>query len=82
MRNFAYDCIDKIAPSYFHSFFELVDSIHQCSTLQASKIGIFLTHENTTQNCLLSVPYYGAMCRNDISAEIKSHHLQIIFDKN
>ena len=28
MLSFAYDCINKIAPSYFRSFFELVDSVH------------------------------------------------------
>ena len=48
--NFAYDGINKIALSYFHSFFELVDSAHQYSTQQASKNGIFLTQKKIPCN--------------------------------
>ena len=35
----------KAAPSYFHSFFELVDSVHQYSTRQATNNDIYLTQK-------------------------------------
>ena len=37
LLSLVYDCINKIFPSYFHSFFELMDSVHQYSTWQANK---------------------------------------------
>ena len=81
MLSFFYDCINKIAPSYFHTFVELVDSVHQHSTRQATNNDIFLTQMNTLQYGLRSVRYFGAKCWNDILVEIKNPHLQIIFDK-
>ena len=71
MLSFVYDCINKIAPPYFHSFFELVDSVHQYSTRQATNNDIFLTQMNTLQYGLRSVRYFGAKCWNDIPVEIK-----------
>ena len=71
MLRFVYDCINKIAPSYFHSFFELVDSVHQYSTRQATNNDIFLTQMNTLQYGLRSVRYFGAKCWSDIPVEIK-----------
>ena len=81
MLSFVYDCIKKIAPPYFHSFFELVDSVHQYSTQQVTNNDIFLTQMNTLQYGLRTVCYFGAKCWNDIPVEIKNPHLQIIFDK-
>ena len=71
MLSFVYDCINKIAPSYFHTFFELVDSVHQYSTRQATNNDIFLTQMNTLQYGLRSVRYFGAKCWNGIPVEIK-----------
>ena len=48
LPSFVYDCINKIPPSYFHSFFELVDYVHQYSARQASKKDIFLTQKCPT----------------------------------
>ena len=64
MLSFVYDCINKISPSYFHSLFELVDSVHQYSTQQAHKNNIFLTQRDTLQYDLTSVHCHGATCRN------------------
>ena len=71
MLSFVYDCIKKIAPPYFHSFFELVDSVHQYSTQQVTNNDIFLTQMNTLQYGLRTVCYFGAKCWNDIPVEIK-----------
>ena len=72
LLTFVYDCINKIAPSYFHSFFALVETVHQYGTRQAKKNDIFITQKNTLQYCLRSVRYFGAKCWNDIPIDIKS----------
>ena len=55
LLTFVYDCISKTAPSYFHSFFALVETVHQYGTRQASKNDIFITQKNTLQYDLRSV---------------------------
>ena len=72
LLTFVYDCINKIAPSYFHSFFALVETVHQYGTRQAKKNDIFITQKNTLRYGLRSLRYFGAKCWNDISIDIKS----------
>ena len=69
---FVYDCVNKISPSCFHSFFELVESVHPYLTRQATNNDIFLNQKNTLQYGLRSVRYFGAKCWNSIPSEIKS----------
>ena len=45
LLTFVYDCANKIAPSYFHSFFPLVETVNQYGTRQASKNDIFITQK-------------------------------------
>ena len=71
LLTFVYDCVNKIAPSYFHSFFALVETVHQYGTRQASKNNIFLTQKNTVQYGLRSVRFFGAKCWNNIPIVIK-----------
>ena len=71
LLSFVYDCVNKISPSCFHSFFDLVESVHQHSTRQVAKNYIFLTQKNTLQYGLRSVRYYGAKCWNEIPVGIK-----------
>ena len=82
LLGFVYDCINKIAPPHFHSFFELVESVHQYSTRQASKNDIFLTQKNTLQYGLRSVRYHGAKCWNEIPMEIKKARTATSFRQN
>ena len=35
--SFVYDCVNKISPFCFHSFFNLVQPVHQYGTWQATK---------------------------------------------
>ena len=72
LLTFVYDCINKTAPSYFHSFFALVETVHQYGTRQASKNDIFITQKNTLQYGLRSVRYFGAKCWNNLPMVIKS----------
>ena len=46
---FVYECVNKIFPTYFHSFFDLVESVHQYGTREATRNNIFLTHKTTMQ---------------------------------
>ena len=71
LLSFVYECVNKISPSCFHSFFELVGSVHQYGTRQVIKSNIFLTQKNTLQYGLRSVRYCGAKCWNNIPVDIK-----------
>ena len=82
LLSFVHDCVSKISLSCFHSFFELVGSVHQYGTGQASKNNIFVTHKNTVQYGLRSVSYFCANCWNGIHANIKFPHLLVAFIKN
>ena len=79
LLTFVYNCVNKISPSCFHSFFDLVESVHQQGTRQVSKNYIFLTQKNTLQFGLRSVRYYGAKCWNDIPVDIKRSPSSISF---
>ena len=45
LLSFVYECVNKISPSCFGSFFELVGSVHQYGTRQVIKSNIFLTQK-------------------------------------
>ena len=66
LLSFVYDCVNKISPSCCHSFFDLVQSVHQHCTGQATKNNIFLMQINTAQYGLQSVCYFVAKSWNDI----------------
>ena len=69
---FVYYCVNKISPTCFHSFFELIESAHSYHTRQATNKDIFLNQKNALQYGLRSVRYFGAKCWKNIPLEIKS----------
>ena len=71
LLSFVYDCVNRISPSCFHSFFDLVESVHRYGTRQVTKKDIFLTQKNTLQYGIRSVRFFGAKCWNDIHVDIK-----------
>ena len=79
LLSFVYDCVNKISPSCFHSFFDLVQSVYQHCTRQATKKDIFLMQKNTAQYGLRSVRYFGAKCWNDIPMDIRKSSSTISF---
>ena len=79
---FVYECINKISPTYFHSFFDLVESDNQYDTRQASRNDVFLTHNNTMQYGIRSLRYCGAKMWNAIQVEVKKSPSGISFRKN
>ena len=72
LLSFVYDCVNRIFPSCFHSFFDLVESVHRYGTQQVTKNDIFLTQKNTLQYGIRSVCYYSAKCWNDKPVDIKN----------
>ena len=68
---FVFESVNKIPPSCFHNFFEILSDIHQYDTRQARKGDIFMTQENTLQYGLRSVRYAGAKSWNNIPFNIK-----------
>ena len=79
LLSFVYDCVNKTSPSCFHSFFDLVQSVHQHCTRQATKKDIFLMQKNTAQYGLRSVRYFGAKCWNEIPMDIRKSYSTISF---
>ena len=75
LLSFVYECVNKISPTNFHTFFDTLASVHHYGTRQATKDDIFLTQKNTLQYGLRSVRYCGAKCWNDIPVDIKRYHL-------
>ena len=71
LLSFVYDCVNRTSPSCFHSFFDLVESVHRYGTRQVTKKDIFLTQKNTLQYGIRSVRFFGAKCWNDIPVDIK-----------
>ena len=65
-----------------HSFFPLVESIHQHGTRQVTKNCIFVCQKNTLQYGLRSVRYHGAKCWNDVPVEIRNSPSVLAFVKN
>ena len=81
LLSFVYESVNKISPTSFHSFFDLVESVHQHRTRQATRNNIFLTQENTLQYGLRSVRYFGAKYWNDIPIDIKRSPSKKIFHR-
>ena len=77
--SFVYDCVNRISPSCFQSFFDLVESVHRYGTRQVTKNAIFLTQKNTLQYGIRSVRYCGDKCWNDIPVDIKKSPSANIF---
>ena len=71
LLSFVYECVNKITPANFHTFFDSLASVHQYSTRQATKGDIFLIQKNTLQYGLRSVRHCGAKCWNEIPVDIK-----------
>ena len=78
LLSFVYGCVNKISPSRFHPFFNLVQSVHQLGTRQTTKNDFFLTLKNTAQYGLRLVRCFGAKCWNDIPMDVKSCPLQSV----
>ena len=68
---FVYESVNRISPSVFHNFFEILSDVHQHDTRQARKGDIFMTRHNTLQYGERSIRYTGAKSWNNIPFNIK-----------
>ena len=76
-----YDCINKTAPPYFHSFFPLVGSVHQYGTQQAIKTDIFVTQKNAIQYGLSLCDILRQNAGIAFLLMLNLHHLLLAFEK-
>ena len=68
---FVYESVNRISPSVFHNFFEILSDVHQHDTRQARKGDIFMARHNTLQYGERSIRYSGAKSWNNIPLNIK-----------
>ena len=52
---FVYQCVNKISPPTFHTFFDSLSNVHQYGTRQVTKGDIFLIQKNALQYGIRSV---------------------------
>ena len=71
LLSFVYESVNKLSPTCFHTFFKLVEHVHQYGTRQVENYDIFLTRKNTLQYGLRSVRYCSAKTWNQIPIGIK-----------
>ena len=71
LLTFVYEAVNKLSPSCFHEFFDVLSQVHQHDTRQARKGDILLTRKNSLQYGLKSIRYAGAKSWNSISHVIK-----------
>ena len=84
LLTFVYKCVNKISPTYFHSFFDLVESVHQYGTRQATRNDISLKE---LVHCVIAMQRCGIrkrfLCSNwNVPGEIKKSISVISFRKN
>ena len=71
LSSFVYGSVNRISPSCFHGFLNLLSNVHEHHTRQASRIDIFLTRKFTLQYGLKSVRYACVKSWNSISIQIQ-----------
>ena len=71
LLTFVYEAVNKLSPSCFHEFFDVLSQVHQHDTRQARKGDILLTRKNSLQYGLKSIRYAGAKSWNSILHVIK-----------
>ena len=71
LSSFVYESVDRISPSCFHGFLNLLSNVHEHHTRQASRTDIFLTRKFTLQYGLKSVRYASVKSWNSISIQIQ-----------
>ena len=60
LLSFVFDCLNKIAPVYFHDYFVQCSQVHNFNTRLASRGDPFLERKNTFQYGIRSIEYNGA----------------------
>ena len=70
--SFVYECVNKIAPSYFSGYFTGINMIHSIGTRQSIKGDLYALQCNTTKYGIRSIHYSGVRMWNSLSSDIKA----------
>ena len=82
LLTFVYDCLNKLAPTYFHHYFVKCSQMHSYSTRLASRGDLFLERKNTFQYGIRSIEYNGARLWNMIPSHIREASSPSVFKNN
>ena len=82
LLTFVYDCLNKLAPTYFHHYFVKCSQVHSYSTRLASRGDLFLERKNTFQYGIRSIEYNGARLWNMIPSHIREASSPSVFKNN
>ena len=64
LLSFVFDCLNKIAPVYFHDYFVQCSQVQNFNTRLASRGDLFLERKNAFQYGIRSIEYNGARLWN------------------
>ena len=70
--SFVYECVNKIAPSYFSGYFTGINMIHNIGTRQSKKGDLYALRCNTTKYGIRSIHYSGVRMWNSLPSDIKA----------
>ena len=82
LLTFVYDCLNKLAPTYFHHYFVKCSQVHSYSTRLASRGDLFLERKNTFQYGIRSIEYNGERLWNMIPSHIREASSPSVFKNN
>ena len=82
LLTFVYDCLNKLARTYFHHYFVKCSQVHSYSTRLASSGDLFLERKNTFQYGIRSIEYNGARLWNMIPSHIREASSSSVFKNN
>ena len=82
LLTFAFDCQNKLAPTYFHHYLVKCSQVHGYSTRLASRGDLFLERKNTFRIGIRSIEYNGARLWNMIPSHIKEASFPLVFKNN
>ena len=77
-----YECVSKIAPSYFSGYFTSIKMIHNTGIRQSKKGDLYALRCNTTKYGIRSIHYSGVRMWNSLPSDIKASKSLSNFKKN
>ena len=70
--SFVYECVNKIAPSYFSGYFTSINMIHNIGTRQSKRGDLYAVRCDTTKYGIRSVHYSGVRMWNSLPSDMKA----------
>ena len=79
LLSFVSDCLNKIAPIYFHGYFVPCSQVHKFNTRLAARGDLFLERKNTFQYGIRSIEYNGARLWNMLPIALRETSSSSVF---